>query len=311
MASVLNVEWLNQNSQRAYPFQEDMLRRPTVDGVVMQDYAIPNGLLLDFVMATNFDTQPAIYVSTLTVAGSVVTLVVADVSDGTVLATVSAEFTGAGDEDWIPVNFTGSGRHDDIRGTAVFGNLSRVVESYPDGIYSFTPAETLLEARCCRPSIPCVSGLYLSDAAGSSGGVRLRGDVALVAGQNIRLDYVKADNAIVINADNRYGFNDKCDCEASDNRQPVLTVNGISVQNVEIEGGDCVNVEKKDGRIIISDTCSKPCCGCAELTFLNQKTNNITTSIDKLDQFSRLLHDRLEDFIRNVLLSDRNLSQYL
>lgn len=309
MASVLNVEWLNRNSQRAYPFQEDMRRRPIIDGSPMNDYAIPNGLLLDFIMATNLDPQPQAYVSTMTFAGSAVTLVISNVEDGTVLATVSTAFTG--DEDWIPVNFSGSGRHDDIRGTAVFGNLAKVAESYPDGIYSFTSDETMFEARCCRPSVPCVSGIYLSDATGSQSGTRLRGDVALVAGQNIRLDYDESRNAIIINADNRYGFNDKCECETADHRQPVLTVNGISTPAVEIEGGDCVKVEKKEGRILISDTCSKPCCGCAELTFLNQKTNNITTSIDKLDQFSQLLHDRLEDFIRNVLLSDISVTQYL
>lgn len=308
MASTINVEWLNQNSQRAYPFQEDMLRRPTVDGAVMQGYAIPNGLILDFVMATNFEEQPAIYASSITLARSVVTLVVSDVADGTVLATVSASFSG---EDWLPVNFTGVGKHDDIRGTVVFGNVSRVSESYPDGIYFFDPSETRFEARCCRPSVPCVSGLYLTDTSGTVESVRLRGDVALVAGQNVRLDYREADNAIVINADSRFGYNDKCDCEAVDNRQPVLTINGISASQVEIEGGDCVKVEKREGRIIISDTCSKPCCGCAELTFLNEKTNNITTSIGNLEQFAQSLHDRLDDFVRNVLLTDRNISQYL
>jgi len=310
MASVLNVEWLNRNSQRAYPFQEDMLRRPTMDGRLMDGYAIPNGLLLDFVMATNFDPQPDIYLSNLTLSGSAVTLVVSDVSDGTALATVSTAFSAGVDR--VPVNFSGTGVHDDIRGTAVFGDISRIADAYPDGIYSFEPSETRFEARCCRPSVPCVSGLYLTDAAGNPNGVRLRGDVALMAGQNVRLDYVKSQNAIVINADTRFGFNDKCECEAVDNRQPVLTVNGVSGPEIWIEGdGACVNVESRNGRIRISDTCSKPCCGCAELTFLNQKTNNITTSIDKLDQFSRQLHIRLEEFVQNVLLSDRNISQYL
>lgn len=308
MASVINAEWLNQNSQRAYPFAEDMLRRPTIDGAVSPGYAIPNGAFLDMVMATNFDPQPSVYLSAFTLAGSSATAVISDASDGTVLAVASAVVT---DDEYTPVNFSGSGRHDDIRGTVVFGNLAAVAQSLPDGIYRFGPGETRFEARCCRPSIPCVSGLFLTNAAGTQDGARLRGDVAIVAGQNVWLDYDEENNAIIINADNRYGYNDKCDCDSGDRRQPILTVNGISAPEVEIEGGDCVNVEKRDGRIIISDTCSKPCCGCAELTFLNQKTNNITTSIGTLEQYANSLHDRLEDFVRNVLLSNRSQSKFL
>lgn len=307
--STLNAEWLNQNSQRAYPFQEDALRRPRVDGVLLGAYAIPNGLLLDLVMATNFDEQPRVYVSSLTMSGSLVALALADASDGTVLASVSAPVS---DDGIVPVNFTGVGKHDDIRGTAVFGNLARVVERLPDGVYSFDAAETSLEARCVRPSIPCVSGLFITDTAGAAESFRLRGDVALVAGQNIRLDFSERDNAIIINADGRYGFNDTCDCEVADRRTQIRTVNGISVADLVIEGGDCVSVEQKGpGRIVITDTCSKPCCGCAELTFLNQKTNEITTTIGKLEQFSQELSGKLDNFINNVLLSNRSLSQYI
>lgn len=308
MPSILNVEWLNQNSGRAYPFQEDMRRRPTIDGAPADGYSVPNGLLLDFVMTTNFDQQPSVYMSSLTFTGSVVTIVIADASDSTPLAVASATYSG---EDFSPVNFSGVGKHDDIRGTAVFGNISRLSEMYPDGVYSFDATETLLEARCCRPSIPCVSGIFVSNTVGSVESKRLRGDVALVAGDNVRIDYNEENNAIVINADSRYGYNDKCGCEAKDNRQEVLSINGISTSNVELEAGDCVSLEKQEGRIIISDTCSQPCCGCAELTFLNQKTNNIITSIGRLEAFSQELHMKLEDFVRNVLLSDRNLSQYL
>lgn len=306
MASLLNIEWLNQNSQRAYPFREDVQRRPTIDGVKI-GIPIPEGLLLDLVLATNFDPQPDVYLKTLTLAGTTATIVLANASDeDDILAVASV----AGGADMIPVNFSGSSRHDDIRGTAVFGNLAKVAEVFPDGIYSFEPGETLFEARCCRPSIPCVSGLYLSDPSGLNGSRRLRGDVALVAGANVRLDYDESRNAIIINADNRYAFNDRCTCE-DDPREEVMAVNGVSVNDLEIEGVDCVKVERQGNHVLISDTCSKPCCGCAELTFLNQKTNGITTALGKLDDYSRRLDERLNEFIRNVLLSDRNLSEYI
>lgn len=306
--ATINVEWLNQNSQRAYPFQEDMQRRPEINGVLMDAYRLPNNALLDFALATNFEIQPQVYLRSFTLGGNVATISIADVSDNTILAVASVVY---GDERQYPVNFTGVGKHDDIRGTVVFGALEDISNALPDGVYQFTPAETLFEARCVRPSVPCVSGLYLTDPINSYESKRLRGDVALIAGNNIRLDFDEENNAIIINADATFAFNQKCSCD-TDNREEVLTVNGISSQNVVIEGdGACVNVEVSEGKIKITDTCSKPCCGCAELTYLNQKTNEITTSIGKLDSFSQTLSDKLNEFIRNVLLSDSGTLRYM
>lgn len=307
--ATINVEWLNQNSGRAYPFREDMQLRPTVDGELLGDYRLPNSAILDMSMATNFETQPEVYLSAYTMAGGVVTAAISDASDGTVLAVASAAYDP--DTLHMPVNFNGVGKHDDIRGTIVFGSLVSIWETLPDGVYRFTPEEAMFEPRCVRPSVPCVSGLYLTDPIGSFESKRLRGDVALIAGNHIRLEYDEARNAIWIHADATYSFNQKCSCEADD-QNPVLAVNGINIQNVVIEGdGECVNVETSEGRIRITDTCSKPCCGCAELTFLNQKTNEITTSIGKLETFSEDLRDKLNDFILNLMLSEKGTVRYV
>lgn len=308
MAAYVGTEWLNQNALRAYPFREDVRRRPTVDGVPADWAVVPDGFLLDLVMATNFDVQPDVYMKSLSLGGSIATVAVADASDGAVLAVASAPF-GPGDER-VAVNFSGVAPHDDIRGTAVFGNLGKIEAEYPDGVYVFDPSETMFEARCCRPSIPCVSGLFVAGASGSTESVRLRGDVALVAGSNVRLDFDASRNAIVVNADCRYGFNDRCDC-GSDPRTRVMSVNGVSAEDVEIVGDECISVARDGNRIVLSDKCSRPCCGCAELTFLNQKSNEIVTTVGKLEQWTQSLHDRLDDFVRNVLLSTGSLSEYI
>lgn len=308
--STINAEWLNANSQRSYPFQEDMQRRPTVDGRLLDEYRIPNGLVLDLAMATSsYEDTPSVYLSRLTFVGGVVTIVISDEATGETIATASAVASG---ESQVPVNFFGVGRHDDIRGTAVFGDLQKVGESLPDGVYEYDPSETRFEARCVRPSVPCVGGIYLTNAIGSFESKRLRGDVALVAGRNVKLDYDEANNAIVINARSDYGYNDKCDCDYVDNRTAVKTINGISVEHVVIEGdGECVEVETTDGRIRISDNCSKPCCGCAELAFLNEKTNQIVTAQSRLTALADSLNMRITDFDRNVLLTDSGSANYV
>ena len=308
--STINAEWLNQNSQRAYPFMENMRLRPTVDGVVSGAYRIPNGLFLDMTMATSsYDSPPTVYLSALTLAAGIVTAVFSDEASGEILATASAALPRDGT---VPVNFFGTGTHDDIRGTVVFGWSDAVADGIPDGMYSYGPSETRFEPRCVRPTIPCVSGLFVSDRSGLTKSPVLRGDVALVAGRNVRLEYDEDGNAVVIHADSNYDYNDKCDCEGDAGRTEVVTVNGISVGNVVREGdGECVSVETSDGRIRISDTCSKPCCGCAELTFLNEKTNEISTAQSRLSAFAEQIKGSIDNLTMNVLLSDSGLVKYV
>jgi hypothetical protein len=306
--STINPGWLNQNSQRTYPFAEDSRLRPTLDGVPSEDYRFPLGGVLDLMLETSKpDDVRSVYMSTFTLAGGVATIAFSDVASRELLASASCTRT---DDTYTPVNFTGFGKHDDIRGTVVFGEFSKVYDKLPDGIYSFEPEETTFEARCVRPSVPCVSGVFVTKAYGDMESSRLRGDVALIAGRNVHLDYDEADNAIIISADSRYDYNDKCDCGDAD-RNPVVTINGISADDVVIEGDDCVNVEVSDGRIKISDTCSKPCCGCAELTFLNEKSNLLTTALGKLENYSNNLENRLNEFVMNALLSERSSMKYV
>ena len=306
--AIINQGWLDQNLHRAYPFVEDAQLRPTIDGEKSSDYRFPNYLVLDLMLETSsYDTVPSVYMSVFTFATGVATIVIADVATGEALASASCVQS---DETYTPVNFSGIGKHDDIRGTVVFGNLNALAESFPDGIYRFEPDETPFEARCVRPSVPCVSGVFVTKAYGDEESSRLRGDVALIAGRNIKLEYDESRNAIVISADSNYDFNERCGCD-EDNRDEILTINGVSAPNVEIEGDDCVGIEVTEGRIKISDKCSKPCCGCAELTFLNEKTNLLTTALSKLDAFSSNLDMRLNNFVMNALMSERSSMDYV
>lgn len=317
MSALTNQEWLNQNALRAYPFQEDMQLRPTYDDSLLDDYRLPNYVILDMAMASaSYEDPPSVYMKSFTIAGGVVTVVIANSDDDDILASIT--FRPDYESDLfdpsvpVPVNFSGVGVHDDIRGTIVFGNIKKLQDSFPDGIFTYTPSETTFETRCVRPSVPGVSGIYITNSYGAYETRRLRGDVAFIAGQNMDIEYDEANNAVVFNADASAGVKEKCDCETPDNREQVLTINGISVGNVVIEGdGECVSVTTDNGRITISDTCSKPCCGCAELTFLNQKTNNIITAIGRLNEFSTDLQEKLNTFVSNALFSERSSAKYV
>ena len=298
----VNAEWTNLNAGRVYPFRED--------SSLLSDEgaALPNRALLDAALSvpSSFGGL-SVYMSSFTLAGGVATAAFSDAATDDVIATASA----AGSAEIIPAAVTGVGVHDDVGGSVVFGSVAKLAEGLPDGIYRFKPASSMLEPRCVVPAPPCLSGIYVSDMAGSSQSTRLRGDVALVGGNGVRLSVDVDMNAVVISADPDRSF--ACDCE-SDHRACVKAINGISIENVTIEGdGSCVDVETDatSGVVRITDNCSKPCCGCAELTFLNEKTNSITTAIGRLEAFAQALSSRMEEFATNVLLSQRSAVKYI
>ena len=294
----INVEWLNQNAHRSYPFKTGALRRPTVDGSVLDEYSLPFNAIVDMVMTTNFDPLPQVYLSSFTLTSSIVSATISNSSNGELLAKVSVERSE--DEEYIPVNFTGVGMHDDIRGTLVFGDINRVADSMPNGVYEFEAGETPFETRCVRPALPCVSGIYIQDVSNNGQTVRLRGDVALVAGSNIRLEFDQENNAIVINAVDNSDFSDQCTCV---DRTPIRTINGVNASNVIIEGdGNCVNVTTSGGKIMIEDTCSAPNCGCSELTFLNLKVGEMKSAVNKLESYIARLDARMNELSLSMAL---------
>ena len=79
-----------------------------------------------------------------------------------------------------------------------------------------------------------------------------------------------------------------------------------------IEGGECVKVttDPSTGRIVLEDICSKPCCGCAELSFLNMKLNEVSTTLSRLEGFEQELSSKLDSFVANALSSTRSSMRY-
>lgn len=307
MPSTTQVEWLNENALRAYPFAENSTRIPNGDdGPMGEAYALPNYLFVDVLVTLPYmELVPELFVSSVTLAGGVFTAVVSaydpDGDSSSVIGSVSSS-TSVGMN--APIRFVGSGDYDGAQGVVVLGDLSRFSASYPDGVFTFDRSQTTLETRCVRPSVRCVTGLRATNGSDVYSTKTLYGDVALVAGTNVRLTYMPSVNGIRIDVDSNSGYNDKCSCDGSDS--VVRTINGISVSDVTIEGGDCISVETSQGRITISDTCSKPCCGCEELNFVNTKTNELVTASSRLSSFISTLNSRLEDFKTNFLESERS-----
>lgn len=297
--------WLNENSLREYPFHEGCGLRPndSAGTVVDGGWTLPNCLLVDMSVAVDgSNMDPFLYLGQMSVVSGSVTLVFCDRNGDRVMSVYA---TSAGHEKNGAYHVSGTGSFVDARGVVCLGDLDEFFERTPDGLYSFSPEEAMVEPTCIRPSLSGVRSLRAVDSSGYVS-LRLTGDVSLVAGENIRFDYKLDENALVVSADPNSGYTDECDCKVSE-QSFVRSINGIAVEEVVIDGDDCIQVSTDGGIIKMTDECAKPCCGCAETAFINQTINDLQTSVNTLAGNVSSLGDRLTAFITSYVLSRKTM----
>ena len=298
--------WLNENSLREYPFHEGCGLRPndSAGALVENGWSLPNCLLVDMSVAVaGSNVDPFLYLGQMSVVGGAVTLAFFDRDGQTAM---SLYVTSLNHRKYAAYQIVGTGAFSDARAVACIGDLDEFFSLTPDGLYSFSPEESMLEPTCIRPSTVGVRSIRAVDSSAYTSH-RLSGDVVLVAGENIRFDYNPDENSLFVSADPNSGYSVDCDCEMTGQRM-VRSINGISVENVTIVGDECMNVTSDNGVIRLSDECAKPCCGCAETAFINQTINDLQTSVGTLTGNVASLGERLNTFIDSYVLSRKTLS---
>lgn len=304
-ANPIATGWLNENSLREYPFHEGCGLRPndSAGALVENGWRLPNCLVVDMsVSVSGSEFDPFIYLGQMSVVDGSVTLAFCG-RDGLRVMSVYATLDGHVENSSYAVS--GTGGLFDARGVVCLGDLASFFDQTPDGVYSFSPDEARVEPTCIRPSAVGVRSMRAVDASGYTS-MRLNGDVSLVAGEHVRFDYDADANALVVSADPNSGYSEACDCNSSE-QSFVRSINGIAVEDVWIEGDDCVKVTTDNGVVTFSDECSKPCCGCAETAFINQTINDLQTSVGTLSGNVASLGARLETFIGSYVLSRKTL----
>jgi len=297
----INQEWLNQNSLRAYPFKENVQRIPvTSTGLFLPDAQIPNYVLVDIVVTIAESTPVQVYVSQLAFVGSLLTVVLTDES-AVQIATVEVDTSSHTTYDSYDI--IGADTYSDVRGRLVFGDLTSLGSDLAEGVYDFTLASAELEAATVRPALRGIRSLRVVDDTAES--EYIYGHVKLLAGSNIRLTYLSAYNTIKIDAIDGEGLTEECECDpAVGNNNVVRTINGIAVEDAQIIGdGQCVDVQTSGNKIIISDVCSAPCCGCPELEFITDSLKILESTMDNLQDYSQQLSERISTFVTNFILT--------
>ena len=296
---IVNQDWLNQNSGRAYPVAESMSRIPVDSNGVAIDALLPNRILLDFVISMPGQSNNRLYISKVVFTADIVTLILNEADTDVVVASITAAGSSHSTGDAYTV--VGIGDYEDARGWAVIGDISASTDM-PYGSYTFTSATATLEACCVRPILRGVRSITIENSGSSS--EKIYGDIKLKAGENISLVYDSGDNAILIHAVNDSGYTEECECAAVPTSNIVRTINGIAVEDVLFAGdGECIEVTTVGNTITITDSCSKPCCGCPELDYINQNIKIIERSIDTLTEYSARLQERVSTFVTNFVLT--------
>ena len=302
MPGIVNQEWLNQNAGRAYPFSENMsLEAQTATGELL-GVSLPNYVVVDMAVSipapASSQAGMLMYLSKFAHVGNLATFVI------TPMTGVGGSFTVAVDMSTHVANtayeMRGTGDIFDARGWLVVGDLSRLKDDLPEGMYEFTPVTALFEPATVRMMLRGVRSI--SVLSGEVESAPIYGHVKLVAGANMRLRYDGETNSIVFDADPSSGYVEECECD--DVKENVVkSINGVAVERVTLEAGDCISIDTSGNTIRISDTCSKPCCGCEELNYLLDSLKLVEHGLAQLETFAENLSERVNTFVANYLLS--------
>lgn len=298
-------EWLNQNSQRAYPLAEGTSRLDEGGSV-----RIPDDLLLELYLPVG--AGPAVAAEKFFVRSLVATAgglsIGVGYDDGTadppVVAT--AALATAAHTEYAAYALAGAGDMADSVGRVVVGSAAGV----PPGRYLFSPAAARLDPDCVRPTVRGVSSIVVAN--GSERSDPLTGDVVLAAGANVRLTVATVDGRTEVRIDAIAGEGLSQDCGCADDPGPcVRTINGVAptaAGDIAVTGTDCLTVTAGAGVLTLADACSQPCCGCAELEAVTRDVGRLGDGATTLAQFVNRLDAEVSQMQLTVLgarLGDR------
>jgi hypothetical protein len=305
-----NLEFLNHNAQRSYPFTDDASKQDETGS-----FTIPS----DFLVGLDIPVSPAMdmeagrfFVRQIGLFASGIQIIVA-YDTGTALIDVgTALIPSTGVTRNTVFALGGIEPFDDVNGKVVVGKVSTIQEQ-PTGLFNFTLEGGKLEPQTIRPMIRGISAMTVANAAGTVS-ERLYGDIELVAGGNIQLSTVSTatETQIVISALDGEGTIAECVCEGDAANIPCIkTINGIPPAtdgNFNFVGDDCITFSGIQNGLKVSDSCCTPCCGCEELEVITRDLERFNAQRGALELFINELAAETTTFGTTVLgarLGDR------
>jgi hypothetical protein len=304
-----NLEWLNHNSQRAYPLAEDATKVDVSGGFTLPD---------DFIVALYLPVQgtmnvdPSLFfLRSVSIFSTGYNLTIAyhnSGADPTLVASVNiAKSTHVETTSYA---LAGINEFDDTVGKVVIGATSEI-EIMGEAQYLFDYDDGKLDSDVVRPMIRGISSIVLIN--GTEESERIYGDIELQAGTNIRLTPILLageDPTIRIDAITGEGLVDDCVCEDEPPEGPgIRRINGVPPTvsgDFTLLGDDCLAIEPIQFGLQLKDICSDPCCGCEELEAIVGDLERFGEAATTLRNFVNRLEAEVAQFHAVVLGSRLN-----
>lgn len=303
----INIEWLNANSQRAYPLTVEATK-VDLTGTI----SIPDSFIVELCLPVHagLDIEPdKFFLRSIGVFPTGYNIVFAyddDTNDPPVVANVN--ISKAAHTDNLSYALTGSGDYVDSVGTITIGRLEEM-ETLPPGQYYFSPEGGQIEPDAIRPFLRGVSSITVVN--GTDVSEPIYGDITLVAGTNIRLvvnQLPGQDPELIIHAISGEGLNEDCVCDdAADTGPCIKTINGIAPEpsgNFVLVGQSCLQISAITNGVQLTDSCSSPCCGCTELDAIRDQLARFSDAKATLEGIASRL-DAEVSAMQSVVLSSR------
>lgn len=308
MGDVWGLEWLDQNSQRNYPLSEDA-SAADVTGA----FTLPTSFLLELQLPVHGGlvvTPENFFLSLLTITpnGYVIGVSYDDGTDNPPLVALAQLNRAQHTENGV-YQLVGQGDFFDTFGSVTIGILDDI-DLQPPGSWTFNKAGGLLDSDCIRPQLRGITSISISNGVSTSNGIV--GDVVLVSGTNIQLTGISMGGGVGIRIDAIDGslLNETSPCTADANLPaPIRTINmipGDNNGNFTITAGTCIQIDTITNGLQLSDTCSSPCCGCAELDAIMTQLDTMATQVPSLTSFVTELRTQVAAMTQTVLASRLN-----
>lgn len=300
LPSIWDLGWLNENSQRRFPFNDEASLKD-VSGSIQ----LPDDFIVDMLLPVHVDPtiDPLLFhLLTVSVYGTGVTITFG--YNGTAMGVVivdASTFTRNG-----TYYMYGTGPFYDTVGKIVIGSLTNILKI--SGSYNFAVADGRLSPTAIVPDIRGVSAILLKN--GTEVSDPIQNNVTLQAGRNMFMTFVPgvgtlADpNRIVFNAIDGAGLNAPCACDEAQTLPCIQTIDGIGPDgngNFNLLDSECLKLDAISNGLQLDDSCSKPCCGCQELDIVRETMERVVTQVNSLENLASRLEASLSIAQINVL----------
>jgi hypothetical protein len=304
---IWNLEWLNHNSQRSYPLAEDATKTDQTGTFKLPDDFIL-GLYLPVHAGLDIDVEN-FFIRSISVFATGYNISIGyDDGTGNVTVVATAVISQAAHTANMSYALPGVNAFDDTVGKLVIGILDSINQQ-PSGQFFFDYAGGKLDADCIRPIIRGIQSIRTLNNGELS--APITGHVIFSAGSNFQLSVTQVPGLpaeIRFDAIDGAGLTEDCACEDT-TVGPIKTINSIgpdSYGNFTLNGINCLEIQKIDNGIQLNDTCSSPCCGCAELEQLTKEIEMVSTAESTLENFVNQLALQMTNFSQTVLGSKLN-----